>query len=747
MKKIITGLLAGIMVLALAACGGKGGESQSSKEHIYRAEEVALDEIDSESSIYSAYLRGDRLYIIGSKWLESGREDYIISKNTDGSDSAKITIPFESNQHMSSYVVDEQGNLYAILDEYFEDSSDPENYIWEDNYYLVKLDAQGKELWRQSLEGENTENYYGVNWMRLLSDGRIAIMDMEGIALYDTEGQMQKRIERQEENDISDVLQLADGTLVVNSYKSEINKYVLSKLDIETGKLSEEYVVPGNSASYSYYPGIGYDLLLVNNSGVSGYNLGDENVTELMNFIDSDLNSSYIYNIIAISDKEFYGMTNDDYTGRTLFMKFTKVDPKDVVDKKILTLGCNGLNWDVRNQVVAFNKTNEKYRIQIKDYTQYITDEDYMAGLTRLNTDIASGNVPDILILDNNLPVGSYISKGLFEDLYPYMDKDEELDRAGYFSNVLKAYEVNGKLYQLIPSFTVFTVAAKTADVGDAAGWTLEELNAIMASKPEGTEVFTQETRGSILNYSIQMSGEQFIDWETGECRFNTDAFISLLEFLKQFPEQYDDASYDDVFWRSYDALWREGKVLLKTSYLDSFSSYNYMKKGTFGEDITLVGFPSENKKGSSIMPGLDIVMSSKSKNKDGAWQFIRYFLSDEYQETITYGWPLSLKRTDELAEKAKQKESYEDENGEIIEYDMTYYIGGMEIPITPMTQEEVDEVLGFIKTLDQPYSYDENLINIVSEEAAPYFSGQKRAEEVAEIIQSRVQIYVNENR
>ena len=42
---------------------------------------------------------------------------------------------------------------------------------------------------------------------------------------------------------------------------------------------------------------------------------------------------------------------------------------------------------------------------------------------------------------------------------------------------------------------------------------------------------------------------------------------------------------------------------------------------------------------------------------------------------------------------------------------------------------------------------YDENLYNIISEEAAYYFGGDKSASEIAGIIQSRVQIYIDENR
>ena len=152
--------------------------------------------------------------------------------------------------------------------------------------------------------------------------------------------------------------------------------------------------------------------MLVGNGGVYSYNLGDEAVKKLMDFIDSDINSSYLYDMNAVSEKEFYGAISDDTTGEELLMKFTKVDPKDVKDKEVLTLACNYLDWNVRKYVVEFNKTNPNYRVRIVDYSQYNTDEDYTIGVTKLNTDIVSGKMPDILLLSNE-------AKGLFEDYIP----------------------------------------------------------------------------------------------------------------------------------------------------------------------------------------------------------------------------------------------------------------------------------------------------------------------------------------
>ena len=225
----------------------------------------------------------------------------------------------------------------------------------------------------------------------------------------------------------------------------------LRKLNVDTGELSEEYAIPGNSGSYSLYPGAESDFLLVGNGGIFAYNLGDTELKKLMDFIDSDLTSSYAYNVCSVSEKELYGMMNDELTGFDVLMKFTKVDPKDVVDKKVLTLACNDINWEIRKHVVEFNKTNPEYRIQITDYFQYNTEDDYTIGTTRLNTDIVSGKVPDILVLNENLPLESYMAKGLFEDLYPYIDKDDAFRREDFFPNVLKAYEIMGNFTVLFP--------------------------------------------------------------------------------------------------------------------------------------------------------------------------------------------------------------------------------------------------------------------------------------------------------
>ena len=52
-----------------------------------------------------------------------------------------------------------------------------------------------------------------------------------------------------------------------------------------------------------------------------------------------------------------------------------------------------------------------------------------------------------------------------------------------------------------------------------------------------------------------------------------------------------------------------------------------------------------------------------------------------------------------------------------------------------------------FLRSLDSSSYYDASVENIINEEAAAYFAGQKGAEETADIIQSRVKVYISETK
>lgn len=92
---------------------------------------------------------------------------------------------------------------------------------------------------------------------------------------------------------------------------------------------------------------------------------------------------------------------------------FTHVKPEDIKDRIVLTLAGNYIDYDLKRKVVEYNKSGDTYRIVVKEYSTYNTAEDYTLGVKQLNNDIISGGMPDILVVDSNMSMDSYIAKGL----------------------------------------------------------------------------------------------------------------------------------------------------------------------------------------------------------------------------------------------------------------------------------------------------------------------------------------------
>ena len=86
------------------------------------------------------------------------------------------------------------------------------------------------------------------------------------------------------------------------------------------------------------------------------------------------------------------------------------------------------------------------------------------------------------------------------------------------------------------------------------------------------------------------------------------------------------------------------------------------------------------------------------------------------------------------------------DENGNQVEDHIVRNIGGENIELPRISDTEVDQLYGYLSSLKNEAYYDASIENIIVEEAAAFFAGQKSARDVAGVIQSRVQIYINEN-
>ena len=111
------------------------------------------------------------------------------------------------------------------------------------------------------------------------------------------------------------------------------------------------------------------------------------------------------------------------------------------------------------------------------------------------------------------------------------------------------------------------------------------------------------------------------------------------------------------------------------------------------------------------------------------------------------YGFPILKSEFDKLAEKSTKVPTYKDENGKEVEDPIMFYTDdGKEIKVDPLTNEEKDKIVEFITSVEKPgASIDPDVEMILQEEIMAFLGGEKTADEVINLIQSRVSTLVSE--
>lgn len=710
----------------------------------------------------------------------------------DASGNTVLTIPAFKQTDPNEYAyisgdvyADDAGNITFVLSyNKYDDEGNSESsntlYTYDSTGNLVSSIDLSKVVTQE----DNDNNRYFNNYI-VDSQGNIYISLSTCIRVCDKSGNV--LFTTPESNGDNEWL---NGLILTNSGVPAVYKYSYSdtgssaklvEIDLNAKGYGKEYEL-GSSINTIYSGSGDYLCYSSSDTGIMGVRADNLQTESVLNLLNLGIDNSNI-NSMAVNDDGSFVTVGYDYSGmtaRSTLSLITPIDSSEVKEKKVLTLGCFYIDWNIRSQIAEFNKTNEDYTIYATSYSESNDTSDYTAALTKFNNEILAGNVPDILLISSGMPYNSYASKGLFADLYEFMDKDDVYNRDAFMPNVLKAMEKDGKLYEITPSFTVQTYAAKKSLVGDATSLTMDQANQILATMPEGATLTSDSQTMTASNFlSTAITFSNFVDYTNATCNFDSPEFKAILETAKKYPAEIDyDALYNDNpnYWMEQETACRENRALLYSVYFNDFSIYTNTRDAYFGEDISFVGFPgsgASNATGSVISTGSEIAVSSKSKYKDGAWEFIKLVLdnavgeqdsgnygvaitsdasvaeaADEAVKRITsqyYGLPVVKSQLQALGQQATIPQTYTDTDGTVQQVDNTYYVGNTEVKVNLITQDEVNMLIDYFSTVDTIARYDESLTDIINEEANAYFKGTKSVDEAASLIQSRASIYLSE--
>ena len=798
-RALLCMLLALAMALSLAACGKTSEAEPENKDseatvtdYVYKAEFTPVESPEdthlnpcafTADGIYaSSYEKtGERELFEGETLDYEGQLDvygpalYFISndgkvKKLGGYQPLPVPEDGENRTNYSSgsdlmvVGLSDSGELTAIEAVYqnWFDGSPEELYAdqnwdkwhYERNYFIRTLGADGSELSSAPIAFDLGEDNY-VSFSNLCRDSKgnyLATNDTNLIA-FAPDGSISYIIES--DDYLNNIVRLKDGRVCVTVWGNVGME--LRTIDAENGQLGEKIPLPANA--YDLIPGGGdYDLCYRSGSFLYGVKLESGETEKILNWINCDVNGDYMNGMSIAEDGTITGVLTS-YRGespRTEFVKLSKVPADTLPHKETLSLAVMYLDYDMSDRIIDFNRRSDKVRIELRDYSEYNTEEDYSAGLTKLTTEILSGKMPDLLCL-NGLPFSQLAAKGLLADLNPYLDADKELRREDIFPSVLKAMETDGGLFRICPSFSIQSLIGAASVVGDKPGWDYEQFRAALASMPEGCTPLDQyTTRDNVLNTLVALDMNDFVDWKTGKCSFDSQEFVDVLEFANSFQADFDWENYDWSEDESTPSRIAQGRQMLMQAGIYSIDDVIY-NDAYFGGNSTYIGWPTNYGVGNMLYLGDHAyAMSASCSDKEAGWEFLRSLLAEDYQNSL-YGLPVVQKVFDAKLKEAMTVEYQKDadgnyvldENGEKIQVSRggVGFGDGSTYEIYALTQEQADKLLEVINTTDKVMDQNDAIFSIVQEEAAAFFAGQKSAEDVARLVQSKANLYVNEQR
>lgn len=758
----------------ITGCNNKPDEQAvpTKVTHVYKSDFITLPE-DYELSGGNFCIYNDRIYIMCMEFTD--RENYqykpvLYSFDMNGENVETKYIEVGESEYITQFAIMSDGNIIYT------------QYVYDYEYqsstaFVIKLNPDGSEAFKfeakplftaprdESRYGGRGGDYFSLNYFAVGENDIMYLGADSSVVAVSADGTGTKLFEITVDNWLNSLRATADGKVIISyyDYSPMGGGMVYQYLDPNKKGLGEKIEMPENMGynNMDVYTGPGYDFYFKNETGLYGCNSKDAEPTLLCNWINSDITSNSINSLVVINPDKFLYSGYDQFLGRQQLCILTKVPDDQVVPKILINLSYVWADtYALGNQVISFNRQSNEYRIVMNDYSKFNSENDWQAGQTQFNLDITTGKIPDIMILASDMPIKSYTQKGLLADFYKFMDNDPDFSKDILLDCVKKPFEVNGKLYRIVSNFNIQTLIGKSSVVGDKPGWTVDEMLALLAKYPEGTAL-TDDTYGlNSRTYMFQLllmaNLNNFVDYEKATCNFNSPEFIDLLKYVASLPEgtDRDNMINDDYSYYSQNRIkdWREERTLLKNDYLSSYSSYLQAKAAFGNVDITLKGFPTSKGNGSVLVAQYSYAIAERSLCKDGAWQFIKYLLSDDAQDSMRrYSWPATKAGLEQMAKQEMEQyyvfysSGWSSSSQPFDENTSTSNWDGEEGTPGHLTEEDVKLVNDFINSITNSVDYDQKMLEIILEEAEICFAGDKSAEETAKVIQSRLAIMISE--
>lgn len=371
-------------------------------------------------------------------------------------------------------------------------------------------------------------------------------------------------------------------------------------------------------------------------------------------------------------------------------------------EKAVLRVGYyNDETGSIQEILAEFATENPKITFMTETYASY--DE--------LLIKMISGDVPDVLWFNGELATFQMLAgKGMLQDLSGIAAELNGSDE--YYWNILSCGTLGDELVVMFPAFAVEIFSAPSMIIPESykikSCQQFDEL--FLPYCPDGYGWTTQDI---VLNWFLNDSLSDFVNYETKEVNFQQSSFYEILEFCKKFPAKFEDATSGQSF-RTV-SLRNPSGIVSEEDHYARFSS--------FDTGVSFSPLPFSHYAGFGVNADSYLAVTQACRDEESAKALVQFIFRADTQEKIAqqeYGKIVLHKKTNEkLWENADESDEWKS------------------------ACETLQSILQRVDHLNG--CYDDSVIEIIAEESSTYFQADASVQDVAARIDQRVAVYLME--
>lgn len=290
------------------------------------------------------------------------------------------------------------------------------------------------------------------------------------------------------------------------------------------------------------------------------------------------------------------------------------------------------------NNYCSLNKMGE-YSVKVVSFSS----RDRM--IQQMSTEIMAGGGPDIIILDNELPVSKLINQGAFADMNILLKNDKserKINLDDYDNTLMDTGVFKGKRYMMPmliePDIYISNSALfKDYDLATNTRLTYSNIN-------NKLKKFANNSNNLSLTDSYSSSKEIILQYindninkEDYTTDFETKKFKSTIESLKKLVKKSiaDTKTTKDL--SKSECLLSKGTTDKETGI---YTPYNFSlshMSGYSSTQTTFTGGITEKENQSRATISCGFMINNNSNKKEKAFEFIKYSLGERMQRFITF--------------------------------------------------------------------------------------------------------------